>query len=774
MLQYPCVTGMLTRNVSFKITLPVGMTRSLSTASKSIERPLKASLKFKNRSSSAVGYSEKPRKKSAYKPVSELKKNKSKASKKSSSPSSGAPTPALKADFKECTSNSPDSESIPPPDMLHLKNRLRKILTKNTPNSKPMQRKAISRGNLHDSSNRALNTLNRTATHLTHASRTLNSPEDTIVPHSNLLDSAPLAGSVAEFVAPKTNSIKQLKPLDKHRIPRLAHNLDRTLFSPGVHYYQDPRTRVYNFPPFLKNIIRYQDFDFDSIATFKTVSRDELLLEACLKHKKRFYSSTSSMTSTLTQFYMLLNNYTSTPDRTRFGFRFGGLVNSLPSSLFLVPKKSNASGKTIYAIESDKSADYEILLSAMGHCLEALLTTEESEFDQYRKGSSRKQRREEIANTYNYASIGDFVMRSQLDCFDERLPGNGTFDLKTRAALTVRHSARNPNVENNHYQIWKQNGQFESFEREVDDMIRTGAMLKYAFQARIGQMDGIYVAFHNVNTFFGFQYLPLSHLDEIFYGHKNLNDPIASIPSGGQLDSLAKIDLDAMPEKLPTFVAESQFAILMHMWQDLLHKIVEPKLAMKTHGGPYRIVIKSEDAPENGKVRVCAYAHAISTLDMQKLQKFSSRFKTSFREPITDEKRSANLSLHRAELMNFNREISRKGDIACFHIEVDEHRFDGVPETKSCAYPLSVGAEWKVKYTIRESEEDSSQIRARFVSLNQISCDALVQQTNASLKIKDGPPSRAQEREMYQHLGSARRSRWKHKDDNPVVYQPSF
>ena len=31
-----------------------------------------------------------------------------------------------------------------------------------------------------------------------------------------------------------------------------------------------------------------------------------------------------------------------------------------------------------------------------------------------------------------------FVMRSQLDCQDRRLPGTGVFDIKTRAALPIR------------------------------------------------------------------------------------------------------------------------------------------------------------------------------------------------------------------------------------------------------------------------------------------------------------------------------------------------
>jgi Mitochondrial protein Pet127 len=31
-----------------------------------------------------------------------------------------------------------------------------------------------------------------------------------------------------------------------------------------------------------------------------------------------------------------------------------------------------------------------------------------------------------------------FVMRSQLDCHDSRLPGTGVFDIKTRACLPIR------------------------------------------------------------------------------------------------------------------------------------------------------------------------------------------------------------------------------------------------------------------------------------------------------------------------------------------------
>lgn len=37
----------------------------------------------------------------------------------------------------------------------------------------------------------------------------------------------------------------------------------------------------------------------------------------------------------------------------------------------------------------------------------------------------------------------------------------------------------------------------------------TGLLISVSFQARIGDMDGIFVAYHNTARVFGFQYLPL-------------------------------------------------------------------------------------------------------------------------------------------------------------------------------------------------------------------------------------------------------------------------
>ena len=56
------------------------------------------------------------------------------------------------------------------------------------------------------------------------------------------------------------------------------------------------------------------------------------------------------------------------------------------------------------------------------------------------------------------------------------------------------------------YKITQQAGLWNSFERELYDMIRA-AFLKYSGQCRIGRMDGAFVTYHNTQEIFGFQYV---------------------------------------------------------------------------------------------------------------------------------------------------------------------------------------------------------------------------------------------------------------------------
>ena len=57
----------------------------------------------------------------------------------------------------------------------------------------------------------------------------------------------------------------------------------------------------------------------------------------------------------------------------------------------------------------------------------------------------------------------------------------------------------------------------ESYEREYFDMIRS-AFLKYSLQVRMGRMDGIFVAYHNIERIFGFQYVSLPEMDLHLHG----------------------------------------------------------------------------------------------------------------------------------------------------------------------------------------------------------------------------------------------------------------
>lgn len=115
-------------------------------------------------------------------------------------------------------------------------------------------------------------------------------------------------------------------------------------------------------------------------------------------------------------------------------------------------------------------------------------------------------------------------MRSQLDCYDPRLPGTGVFDLKTRAVLPVRMDIMNYK-QHSTYLIRTVQGELESFEREYHDLIRS-AFLKYGFQARIGNMDGVLVAHHNTARIFGFRYIPLSEMDRCLFGDEGRGEAV--------------------------------------------------------------------------------------------------------------------------------------------------------------------------------------------------------------------------------------------------------
>ncbi|KNG45094.1 mitochondrial membrane protein pet127 [Stemphylium lycopersici] len=302
----------------------------------------------------------------------------------------------------------------------------------------------------------------------------------------------------------------------KPPVPMLSYGLDRVLFNPGVYRLQDPRSRVYNFDPYLEKIMPAHEFDFEALSEYKTSSRDEELLALTRRIGAKYTGSTSSMSAVLQHFHYILSNFRKLqhsmlsrqfPDPSP---RFSKITLG-PSAVFLRYKAG------IYAIDADKSYDRPNIMSWLGHSLEKLLTTERSEFERYRRSSPEQAPTEDNGSRcYHYSKQGNIMMRSQLDAVDPRLPGTGVFDLKTRAVVSIRMNHKEYE-EGAGYQLRHALGEWESFEREFYDMTRA-TLLKYSLQVRMGRMDGIFLAYHNIERIFGFQYLSLPEMDAVLHG----------------------------------------------------------------------------------------------------------------------------------------------------------------------------------------------------------------------------------------------------------------
>ena len=302
------------------------------------------------------------------------------------------------------------------------------------------------------------------------------------------------------------------------------------------------------------------EFDFSSLKEYITSSRDETLMRIAKAHGKRYMGSTSSMTAVLAHFHYLLSQWRSintsmlskafpTPPEPNFTE-----MSRIPSAIFLRWKDG------AYAIDADKQFDSANVLSMLGKSMEKLLTLSTDDFEKYRKSNPDQVTDEEQSapETFHYSTMGDFLMRSQLDAHDPRLPGTGMFDLKTRAVISIRMDVTN--YEHGvGYEIKSRQGEFESYEREYYDMIRA-AFLKYSMQVRMGRMDGIFVAFHNVERIFGFQYISLSEMDSAIHGQWDTT--VGDQEFKLSLDLLNKI-LDKATKKFPETVCHCPPSVLL-------------------------------------------------------------------------------------------------------------------------------------------------------------------------------------------------------------------
>ncbi|KAI5461392.1 mitochondrial protein Pet127-domain-containing protein [Mariannaea sp. PMI_226] len=355
-------------------------------------------------------------------------------------------------------------------------------------------------------------------------------------------------------VMPKNLTMKPIEEDETLDVPKLAHSLDRVLFNPGVYELQDRRSRVFNFDPYLASIMPVKEFDFDALTAYITSSKDHKLRALCAKHNKKYCGSTSSMTAILSHFHFLISAWRK-PNFRNLSRDFNvdldrfTRITRAPAAAFATLKDG------VYAIDADKQFDTANVLSLLGKSMEKLLTLPKEDFEKYRRTRSHQLSEEErnAEEGYHFTTLGDFMMRSQLDAHDPRLPGSGMFDLKTRAVLPIRMDVGGYE-KGVGYELRVRQGQWESYEREYYDMIRS-AFLKYSLQVRMGRMDGIFVAYHNTMRIFGFQYISLEEMDVALHGTSS------------------------------RWVGDSEFKASLHLLNKLLNKAAErfPGRSLRLH-----------------------------------------------------------------------------------------------------------------------------------------------------------------------------------------------
>jgi hypothetical protein len=284
---------------------------------------------------------------------------------------------------------------------------------------------------------------------------------------------------------------------------------------------------VYNFDPYIEKIMPVTEFDFKALKPYRISSEDNSLNSIATRNGFKYYSSTSSLTSLLQHFHFQLSAWRP-PNVTMLskGFEISGPTERsptfapfqrAPTSVFLRHRDG------VYAVDADKSGDSGNTLAMVGKLLEKLLTTSMETFETFRKtgldGKSAA-KEDKSPESFHYTGVGNVLVRSQLDGHDRRLPGTGIFDIKTRAVLPIRMDGRGKLENGTSYELRSALGDFESYEREYYDMIRS-TLLKYSLQVRLGRMDGIFVAYHNLARLFGFQYLGIDEMDFAIHGTRD-------------------------------------------------------------------------------------------------------------------------------------------------------------------------------------------------------------------------------------------------------------
>lgn len=211
-----------------------------------------------------------------------------------------------------------------------------------------------------------------------------------------------------QFLYFDTHFYLDIHPVDFSLVPKLCHGLDRVLFNPGVHYLRDPRTNVYNYDPFLRNICQPDEFNFDSIPRFVPPSQDANLHKTAAKYSSKFVSSTSSIAPSMSHFYFLISRLKAMNLSSRFTGDFEYEPQTFtqmcrsPVGVHLRPHSHGV--RSLVTEKKEEIEEKPNVLMQLGNVLEKLLTHTKGDFERMLKGASMPfvPKTEE---TYNYLQV---------------------------------------------------------------------------------------------------------------------------------------------------------------------------------------------------------------------------------------------------------------------------------------------------------------------------------------------------------------------------------
>eukprot|EP01080_Neovahlkampfia_damariscottae_P001653 gene1653-12778_t len=325
----------------------------------------------------------------------------------------------------------------------------------------------------------------------------------------------------------KTPNMKKIDNFDKREIlyhpeneeiPKLKHNLESVIEDRGLHLMEHHGKLQFN--SFLKDIIQPSELKIQS--QYIIPSEDLKLKELANNENISYRSSTSSMSSILSLLFLQLSNHKPTNSYLMDSFRNfnSNFVRSIlkPSMITLTPSDNDE----LFSIDAYKPPLGNIeptILSNLGITLERMLCMDENEFTSKYIDSNNMIDLDQFC----YTKIGKFLIRAQLDCYSDKINGKKkTFDIKTRAIQMIRRNVHN-------YELFSNQtlnsilGINSSYEREFYDLIRS-AFIKYSLQAKMGNMDGIFLAYHNTKNILGFEYLSCEIIDYYVFGNSIISE----------------------------------------------------------------------------------------------------------------------------------------------------------------------------------------------------------------------------------------------------------